>query len=133
MAVLSNTGMVTADLGTQGWNTLYSRNFEILDSRIGAMAKSDLTANEDAKIQLSTNDGSTKLTITDVGSVEQAYIDSDGKINCDSILVHGTKVIGQQQPTISPVPEDIPTVASNATAINQIINAMKSHGLIAEQ
>ena len=132
MAILPKTGMVTADLGTQGWNTLYSRNFEILDSRIGALAKSDLVNNEDAKIQLSSDDGSTKLTVIDSGAIEKSFIDSSGKINCSSISVNGTKVVGVQQPAIAEVSENSPTTTDNAIAINQIINAMKNHGLIAQ-
>lgn len=132
MAILPKTGMVTADLGTQGWNTLYSRNFEILDSRIGALAKSDLVNNEDVKIQLSSDDGSTKLTVINSGAIEKAFIDSSGKINCSSISVNGTKVVGVQQPAIAEVSENSPTTTDNAIAINQIINTMKNHGLIAQ-
>ena len=85
MGLLPNTGMETATYGTDGWNAIYTANFEKIDTRLGPAMRADPT--EDVEIEGSTSDDTKMaLKVTNSTPDEIFSIRNDGLVNIPNTM-----------------------------------------------
>lgn len=93
MTLLPPSNMETSDYGSDGWNAIYSSNFEKLNNHLGTAMKASIPKTDDFEIIGSTNDDTVKALVvynSDVASLFSLRNDKVCSITSDTIITGTT-------------------------------------------